>query len=84
MDLKELESAIEGILFAAGDPVPVERLCLTLSQDRETVDSVCQRIADTYSYERRSISARRWKTASRPGCPSPPWRCWPSSPTFSR
>ena len=23
MDLKELESAIEGILFAAGDPVPV-------------------------------------------------------------
>ena len=24
MDLKELESAIEGILFAAGDPVPVE------------------------------------------------------------
>ena len=43
MDQKELESAVEGILFAAGDPVPVERLCLTLDQDRETVDNVCQR-----------------------------------------
>ena len=55
MDLKELESAIEGILFAAGEPVPVERLCLTLEQDRETVDSVCQRMADSYRYERRGI-----------------------------
>ena len=55
MELKELESAIEGILFAAGDPVPVERLCLTLEQDRETVDNVCQRLADQYRYERRGI-----------------------------
>ena len=55
MELKELESAIEGILFAAGDPMGVERLCLTLGQDRETVDSVCQRLADHYSYERRGI-----------------------------
>ena len=55
MELKELESAIEGILFAAGDPMSVERLCLTLGQDRETVDSVCQRMADSYSYDRRGI-----------------------------
>ena len=55
MELKELESAIEGILFAAGDPVGVERICLTLEQDRETVDAVCQRLADQYSYERRGV-----------------------------
>ena len=70
MDLKELESAIEGILFAAGDPVPVERLCLTLEQDRETVDSVCQRMADWYSYERRGIRLLRlensWQMCSAP------------------
>lgn len=70
MDLKELESAIEGILFAAGDPVPVERICLTLGQDRETVDSVCQRIADFYSYERRGIRLVRldgsWQMCSAP------------------
>ncbi|MDE6591378.1 MAG: SMC-Scp complex subunit ScpB [Oscillospiraceae bacterium] len=70
MDLKELESAIEGILFAAGDPVPVERLCLTLEQDRATVDSVCQRMADHYSYERRGIRLVRldvsWQMCSAP------------------
>ena len=70
MDLKELESAIEGILFAAGDPVPVERICLTLGQDRDTVDSVCQRLADYYSYERRGIRLVRleasWQMCSAP------------------
>ena len=55
MELKELESVIEGILFASGDPVGVERICMTLEQDRETVDAVCQRLADQYSYERRGI-----------------------------
>ena len=70
MDLKELESAIEGILFAAGDPVPVERICMTLGQDRETVDSVCQRMADYYSYERRGIRLLKlensWQMCSAP------------------
>lgn len=55
MELKEVESAIEGILFAAGEPVGVERLCLTLDIDRPTADAVCQRLADHYSYERRGI-----------------------------
>ena len=63
MELKELESAIEGILFAAGDPMSVERLCLTLGQDRETVDSVCQRMADSYSYDRRGIRLVRLDTS---------------------
>ena len=53
MELKEIESAIEGILFAAGEPVGVERLCLALDIDRSTADAVCQRLADYYSYERR-------------------------------
>ena len=55
MELKEIESAIEGILFAAGEPVGVERICLALEIDRATADTVCQRLADAYSYERRGI-----------------------------
>lgn len=55
MELKEVESAIEGILFAAGEPVGVERLCMTLEIDRPTADAVCQRLGDRYSYERRGI-----------------------------
>lgn len=55
MELKEMESAVEGILFAAGEPVGVERLCLALEADRHTVDAVCQRLADRYSFDRRGI-----------------------------
>ena len=70
MELKELESVIEGILFAAGDPVGVERICLTLEQDKETVDAVCQRLADRYSYERRGIRLvhldNSWQMCSAP------------------
>ena len=70
MELKELEAVIEGILFAAGDPVGVERICLTLDQDKETVDAVCQRLADRYSYERRGIRLvhldNNWQMCSAP------------------
>ena len=70
MELKELESAIEAILFAAGDPVPAERICTALEQDRETVDAVCQRLADDYSYERRGIRLIRLED-SRQMCSAP-------------
>ncbi len=55
MELREIESAIEGLLFAAGEPVGVERICLALEIDRSTADAVCQRLADYYSYERRGL-----------------------------
>ena len=70
MEWKEIESAIEGILFAAGDPVSVERICQALEQDREAVESVCQRLADEYSYERRGIRLVKledsWQMCSAP------------------
>ncbi len=70
MELKELEAAIEGMLFAAGDPVSSERICATLAQDRETVDAVCQRLSDDYSYQRRGIRLVRlegsWQMCSAP------------------
>lgn len=50
-----MEAALEAILFAAGEPVDVDRICLTLEMDKETVDAVCQRLADRYSYERRGL-----------------------------
>ena len=63
MELKEMEAAIEGILFAAGDPVGVERLCMALDMDRDTVDSVCQRLADRYRYDRRAIRLVRLESS---------------------
>ncbi len=62
--------AIEGILFAAGEPVGVERLCTTLGVDAETVNTLCQQLADQYSYDRRGIRVIRmedaWQMVSAP------------------
>ena len=57
-----MESALEGVLFASGEPVPVERLCLGLEVDRPTLDAVAQRLMDKYSYERRGIRLVRLDT----------------------
>ena len=63
MELKELESALEGVLFAAGEPVSVERLCLGLEVDRPTLDAVAQKLMDQYSYDRRGVRLLRLETS---------------------
>lgn len=55
MEMKDIESAVEGILFAAGEPVEAQRLCAVLELDRETVDAVVRALADRYAYERRGM-----------------------------
>lgn len=70
MDGKELESMIEGILFAAGDPVGVERICMALGEERAVVDAACRSLADRYRYERRGIRLVQmdscWQMCSSP------------------
>ena len=53
--MKEIEAAIESLLFASGEPVAVDRICLALDMDRPTVELVLQKLADYYSYERRGM-----------------------------
>lgn len=55
MDTKEVLSIVEGILFASGEPVGIDRICLALEMDRETVERVLVQLADYYAYERRGI-----------------------------
>ena len=63
MEVKELQSALEGVLFAAGEPVSVERLCLGLEVDRPTLDAVAQQMMDQYRYEHRGIRLVRLDTS---------------------
>ena len=58
-DLKEIEAAMEAILFSAGEPVGVERLCLALEIDRAMADAVAQKLMDDYSYSRRGLRLLR-------------------------
>lgn len=55
MEMKEIESAIEAILFASGEPVRLDRICVALEMDKETVERVVQKLADYYAFERRGI-----------------------------
>lgn len=63
MELNELQSALESVLFASGEPVTVERLCLGLEVDRPTLDAVAQQLMDQYKYERRGIRIVRMDTS---------------------
>ncbi len=55
MDLHEIESSIEAILFASGEPVHAERIAAVLGLDADTVLETADRLADRYSFERRGI-----------------------------
>ena len=70
LEMREIEAAIEGILFASGEPVAVDRICVALDMDRSTVELVLQKLADHYSYERRGIRLVRmedsWQLCSAP------------------
>ena len=70
MDSKELESAVEGILFASGEPVQADRICFALSLERAEVERILRRLQDYYAYERRGIRLLqmedRWQLCSAP------------------
>ena len=55
LEMKELEAAVEGILFASGEPVHIDRICLALDIDRLSAEQVLQRLSDYYAYERRGV-----------------------------
>ena len=59
LDMKEMEAAVEGILFAAGECVDIKRICLAVEADRATVEQILQKLGDYYAYERRGIRLLR-------------------------
>ena len=70
LDLKEREAALEGILFAAGEPVEIKRICLALEIGRDEAEAMLRRLADHYAYERRGIRLLQmedsWQLCSAP------------------
>jgi len=55
VDVHEIDSIIEGILFAAGEPVKRERLCVVLGLELDVIEASVTRLMDFYSFERRGI-----------------------------
>lgn len=55
MNIHEIDSIVEGILFAAGEPVKRERLCVVLGLGLDVIEAATTRLMDFYSFERRGI-----------------------------
>ena len=49
MTAKEVLSVMESILFASGDPVPLDRFCRTLELDRAAVEAFAAQLCDEYT-----------------------------------
>ncbi len=56
MENKEIECIIEGILFASGEPVSINRIALVLDLLPEEVEERARTMADKYNFDRRGIS----------------------------
>ncbi len=59
MELKQAESIIEGVLFAAGDSVEVEKLSDILDIDTKSTRAIVEALADRYDREKRGIQIIR-------------------------
>ena len=55
MELNEIQSALEAILFASGEPVPVERIAAVLGVDAEEILDYSKKLEDEYIFWRRGI-----------------------------
>ena len=54
-----LESLLEGILFAAGEPIAISHLCETLALERSAVETAVSRLAGYYQSAGRGIRLLR-------------------------
>ena len=59
MKLKEAEAIIEGILFAAGDPVDIEQISDILDIDIKSTRTVMTALMDKYDEEKRGLQIIR-------------------------
>ena len=55
MEMEEIRRGVEAILFAAGDPVGIERMALAIGAEVDDVRQAVKNLMDTYSFERRGM-----------------------------
>ena len=63
MEDAEIKRAIEAILFAAGDPVGVDRMAIAIGAGRDQIEENLKALMDAYSFERRGMRIIRLEDA---------------------
>ena len=59
MELEEVVRALEAILFAAGEPVGIQRLAAAIGAGTDQVIEAAKQLSDAYSFERRGMRILR-------------------------
>ncbi len=59
MEQEELQRAVEAILFAAGEPVELMRLCSAIGEDPREVRAAAEKLMDQLAFERRGVRVVR-------------------------
>lgn len=55
MDIRAIKSIIEGLLFVAGDAVPIKELCAIVNIDENTLRKIVNQMIDNYNDENRGL-----------------------------
>lgn len=55
MDIREIKSIVEGLLFVAGDAVPIKDLCSIINIDETTLRRIINQMMDNFNEENRGI-----------------------------
>lgn len=55
MDINEIQAILEGVLFAAGDAVELERLADIVDVDKKSLREILSKMIEDYNYSRRGI-----------------------------
>lgn len=58
--MTQLESTLEAVLFAAGDAVPIDRLCAALAVPRDTLLETARELSGRYDFEQSGLMLRRF------------------------
>lgn len=63
MEHNEIKQILEAILFAAGEPVSVERICTACECDADEVEQAAKALMDELAFERRGIRVIKLENA---------------------
>lgn len=55
MEIRDIQAIIESLLFAAGEPVELEKIADIVDVDKKSLKEIIKKMMDSYSYEKRGI-----------------------------
>ena len=58
MEIKEIEAVIEGLIFAAGDPLPLEKIAEIIGMDRKTTRLIINDMIISLQKSKRGVMLR--------------------------